>query len=213
MSPRFIEKELFPMIVRNEHDTGAIERAILGELFDPVTLVSHYLDRLDKNGKLRRSVTSLGEKLLAVRGNMQEAVERLRSHPLFRDAMRSAAAQWQANSANRQQSLRTRLQAALATEKLAEPQSIVQSRVLDTLAKAIDLWMWDVIQPTSPRNPKRSDAGDLLHMFYLPYVGIWRGDSYSTSLARRVRSSRDGVPVSSIFELEAAVRNFQTHNR
>lgn len=207
MSPSFIAKKLFPMIVKNEHDTAAIERAILRELFDPVTLVSHYLDHLDNEKKLRRSVISLGEKLLTVRGNMQEVVERLRSLPSTRGAARAASTQWHADSANRLNSLRNKLHSAFIGEESAEAQKIVQSRGLDILTTAIDHWLWDAIQPTRPRNPKRSDAGDLLHMFYLPYVDVWRGDSYSTGLANRVRSSRDGVPVSSIFELEGVVRN------
>lgn len=209
MSPGFIENELFPMIVRNEQEAAVIEKAILHDVFDPVTLVSHYLDRLDKEEVLRRSVISLGERLLTVRGNMQEAIERLRSSPRFRDTARAAAARWQAGSPDRISSLRSTLQSAMVGDRLIEPQGMVQSRGLDILTNVIDRWMWDVIQPTSPRNPKLSDAGDLLHLFYLPYVDIWRGDSYSASLASRVRSSRDGVPVSNIFELEVAVRSLQ----
>lgn len=208
MSTRFIENELFPMIVKAEHDPARTESAILGELFDPVTLVSHYLDRLDKGDKLRHSILSLGEKLLVARANVQRAIEDLRATPNFRDVAVALASTWKSGALLRRQCMRDKLYLAATGNEPTAAQirhSSAQFRGLDTLVNAIDGWMWDVAQPISPRKPRPSDSGDLLHLFYLPYVDLWRGDPYSAGLANRVRSSSDAVPVSSIFDIEPTV--------
>jgi hypothetical protein len=207
MSPKFVRERLLGrwLTNRSAEDT---DRDVRDELFDPVSFISHYVDRLDLEGRVRGSVTSLGERLLQALGHVRSVLREIAMSKEGSAIGPEVVNYWRAGAEERKRRMRDSLLVALlkakGEAKLADMQAC-PLRGLDTLVEAIECWLSKTAGQLTPRNPKRSDAGDLLHLFYLPYVDLWRGDAYSADIANRIRSFGDGQPVARLQDLPEAV--------
>lgn len=218
VSRRFVEQRVLPSLVRNIEDEARLEREVFEEVFNPVRFIANYVDSNDKNGKLRKSVSSIGDKLVdsvstfkrdvngAIDKYGREAVERI-SRGLRDDG-----------EERRQRLKRMLIDASLRSRQSDQQNSELQSvecntsAGVDALTQAFDYWMMDAFQLQNPRSVRCSDAGDLLHLFYLPYVDVWRGDGYSVSIAKRLSTHTKTAAVQDLFSLPEAIRSQLARN-
>jgi hypothetical protein len=75
------------------------------------------------------------------------------------------------------------------------PSTLLVASMLMAIARAT------IMQPTSPRRPKVSDAGDLLHAVYLPHVDLYRTDAFAGDQLARIAPEYAGRIVRSFAEL------------
>jgi hypothetical protein len=218
MSPRFVRDRVMTRVLRNE-SVDSIDREVRHELFDPVSFISHYVDRLDRDDRIRTSVVSLGQRLGEAMGQIIEATRVLSKSPDFRAMAPVIAKEWQAGAVDRKKQLRAKIGEALFRpdtngRDLYQETSDIPCRGLDVFTEAVELWLSDTAaQVTNPRNPKVSDSGDLLHLFYLPYVDLWRGDGWSCGIASRIRASQCGIVVRDLRNIPAEVtRHMKTQH-
>jgi hypothetical protein len=213
VSRRFIEQRVLPSLVRNIEDEARLEREVFEEVFNPLRFIANYLDPNDDRGKLRKSVSSIGDKLVdsvsTFKRDVSAAIENY-----GREAVERASTGFRIDGEERRQRLKQVLIASSIRNRRCDQQSpdlqdsqCNASAGVDALTHAFDLWMMDAFQLQNPRSVRVSDAGDLLHLFYLPYVDVWRGDGYSVSIANRLRSHVKAIAVQDLFSLPEVIRS------
>jgi hypothetical protein len=213
VSRRFVEQRVLPSLVQNIEDEGKLEREVFEEVFNPPRFIANYLDSNDENGKLRKSVSSIGDKLVdsvsTFKRDIGAAIDKY-----GRETIDRISSGFRNDSEERQQRLKRMLiDASLRRRQSDQQDSELQSvechtsAGVDALTQAFDYWMMDAFQLQNPRSVRCSDAGDLLHLFYLPYVDVWRGDGYSASIAKRLRSYAKTIAVQDLFSLPEAIRS------
>lgn len=57
----------------------------------------------------------------------------------------------------------------------------------------------------NPRKPRSSDFGDALHAVYLPYVDVFRADSYMSSVLHGINETGNAIIVSKLAQLPKAI--------
>jgi hypothetical protein len=208
-------KSKFRRILLSEADPAETDRHITEELFEPVRFIGNYVDRF-KGRAIVGTLREIGEEIVSTSINAQSRI-RESAINLLNDGKSIEILSRRHNQAAFFNSFVSQTLERV-TEKLggkagSELASLVcraESNFpgLSCMVKAVFEWMYDVIAyRENPRTPKPSDAGDFLHMYYLPYVDLWRGDAYSSSLACRAWPSCKGKVVGSLFDLPERIES------
>jgi len=200
MSERFVAERLSSRLTDGRTTDAQLAKLVESEMFEPVRFVGHYLDRHERDRSVRDSVRSLGERMIDGVQNLRGMLDQLRqstgateTRPFeeARAGIRSALGGFR----------RSMIEAAAraagvsdASAALAWLDEAPRERFLglEALAIATEEWLLGVAGGARhPRAPTPSDAGDLLHAFYLPYVDVWRGDRHARHAARQAARLRD----------------------
>jgi hypothetical protein len=220
LSEDFVRRQLFQKIVRNENDHEATQRLVLSEIFEPIKFIGHYLDQFERNRAVRTSITTIGERLVSSAMESQEKVRQLVLQEGDQVRKFNAREEWRRLANKREPAFRAALvQAALKNigsdlgkdavlSAISSASDFGQILGLNCFVRAACEWLFDVIgQLGSLRKPKVSDAGDLIHMFYLPYVDLWRGDGYSAGVARRAEPNSTHKVVDDLEQLPSRIES------
>ena len=199
MSERFVTERVSARLTDGHTTDAQLARLVEIEVFEPVRFIGHYLDRLERNRGARDTVRSLGERMIDGVQKLRDVLDQLRQSTQStetkpfdeaRAGIRSALAGFR----------RSMIEAATRAAGVSDPSAASalldetphdRFLGLDALATATEEWLLGVVGgATHPRVPTPSDAGDLLHAFYLPYVDVWRGDRHARHLVRHAARLR-----------------------
>jgi ketosteroid isomerase-like protein len=199
MSERFVKERLFTQFTSGRTSDIQLASLVESEVFEPVRLVEHYLDRLERNRGIRNSVRSLGERMIDGVQKLRDTLDDLRrstSHTETKSFDEARAGIRTTMADFRRSIIEAAMRAADMPEASATPpwlQAAPGERFMgvDALASVVEEWLVGVVGGAKhSRVPLVSDAGDLLHAFYIPYVDVWRGDRYARHAVRHAARLR-----------------------
>lgn len=215
MSERFVRERLLVRLADARASDAELAALVEQEVFEPERFIAHYLDRLEKDRRVRDAVRSLGQRMIDDVENLRVALNRLRQTVPAADVMPFA-------------DVRTHVRGALVGFRRAMVEAALRARPcdvdvdevfarhtefprdlfpgVDALALFAEDWLLTAgVGSKHPREPLLSDAGDLLHAFYLPYVDVWRGDRHASNVARPIAARHGTVVAASLGNLQSCI--------
>ena len=196
---RFVQTRLLALVDDPRTTDAEVARLVEQELFQPVRFIGHYIDRFERETSIRDSIRSLGQTMIDAVQGMRDLIARLEVSARATETNSLDSARTAIRRTSREFHDRMIHAAVGAPSPSALP--AVRSPGLAFLSLMLEHWLLSVAGQRKPREPGTSDAGDLLHGFYLPYVDLWRGDRHVCDVARRHAEQSGTVVVASLFEL------------
>lgn len=215
MSERFVRERLLARLADARTSDADLAALVEQELFEPERFIAHYLDRLEKDRRVRDAVRSLGQRMIDGVENLRAALNRLQQATPAATVMPIAEAR-----AHVRRALtgfrRAMVEAAVRAhsgdvdvdEVFAQYAEFPRDRFpgVDALALFVEDWLLATGGGAKhSREPLRSDAGDLLHAFYVPYVDVWRGDRHTSNVARPIAARHGTVVAASLRDLRSSI--------
>jgi hypothetical protein len=196
---RFVQTRLLALVDDPRTTDAEVARLVEQELFQPVRFIGHYIDRFERETSIRDSIRSLGQRMIEAVQGMRDLIARLEVSARAMETNGLDSARAAIRRTSREFHDRMIHAAVGAPSPTALP--ALRSPGLAFLSLMLEHWLLSVAGQRKPRKPDTSDAGDLLHGFYLPYVDLWRGDRHVCDVARRHAEQWGTVVVASLFEL------------
>jgi hypothetical protein len=215
MSERFARERLLARLADARTSDAELAALVEQEVFEPERFIAHYLDRLEKDRRVRDAVRSLGQRMIDGVVNLRAALNRLRQtapaanvipFDEVRTQIRSALAGFR--RAMVEAALRARPGDVDVDEVFARQKEFPRDLYpgVDAFALFAENWLLTASGGAKhPRVSSLSDAGDLLHAFYLPYVDVWRGDRHACNVAKSIAKRHGTQVAASLSELPSCV--------
>lgn len=215
MSERFAREQLLVRLADARTSDAQLAALVEQELFEPERFIAHYLDRLERDRRIRDAVRSLGQRMIDGVQDLRAALNRLRQALPAAEVMSFSEVRTQVRGAL-VGFRRAMVEAAVrghsgdvdVDEVFAQYAEFPRDRFpgVDALALFVEDWLLATGGGAKhSREPLRSDAGDLLHAFYVPYVDVWRGDRHASNVARPIAARHGTVVAASLGDLRSSI--------
>lgn len=184
---RAAKKGLFNKIFDEHVSEQQLTDSICEEVFCLENFMKDYVDVFERDRAIRDMAQSLGTRLVAGVATLQESLSNLRK-------LATAGASCDISELRKEYSSqmgRLRRELMVRGSSTTNQGTSENCAGIDTLVSFIESWFASLFggSKVSGRKPKVSDGGDALHVFYLPYVDVWRGDAFAaTAMAAKARS-------------------------
>lgn len=208
---RLAKTDIFKQMLDEDMSEMAIRKRVLSELFDVTHFVNDYIDRFEGTTLIRNVAYKIGSQLVASVMSLRESLRVLRIQDVkdAQSTIESAKEAWRAQFSRFPQEIVKRICEKQESEhgKGSTDRSGYHPG-LDVMADLMYVWFSDAMGSGQAigRQPTASDAGDLMHAFYAPYVDIWRGDRYASAIVKRVLRPGHTLVVSKIEDIPDAYR-------